>query len=147
MFTRSTQPALLGGLWNEMDRWFGDLLGDESWAPSLRDDRVSLPLNVWEDEEQYHVHAEVPGLDEKSLELEVLGDRLTISGDFGSEAPEGATYHRKERTSGKFTREVTLPGEIDSAKVTASLEDGVLTVALPKAAAAKPRRLTVKKAR
>lgn len=147
MFTRSTQPASLGGLWNEMDRWFGDLFGDEARTPAMQDDRASLPLNVWGDEEHYHVQSDVPGLDEKSLELEVVGDRLTIAGSFESETPEGVTYHRKEGVRGKFSREVTLPGEIDPARVTATLEDGVLTVVLPKAAAAKPRRLTVKKAR
>lgn len=57
---------------------------------------------------------------------------------------EDARYHRRERNAGKFSRMLSLPGHIDTEKVEASCSDGVLTVVLPKAAAAKPKQITVK---
>ena len=128
-----------------MDRWFEDFFGDEATGMTPRGDRSSLPLNVWEDDEGYHVQSEVPGLDEHSLELEVRGNHLTLAGTYESDEAEGVKYHRRERTRGTFRRQIKLPGEIDAANVAARLEDGVLTVTLPKAEAAKPRRLTITK--
>ncbi|MBW2035652.1 MAG: Hsp20/alpha crystallin family protein, partial [Deltaproteobacteria bacterium] len=79
------------------------------------------------------------------LDISVTGDSLTISGErkIPSE-DENANYHRRERESGKFSRVLSLPGQIDTSKVEASTADGIFTVVLPKSEAAKPKQITIK---
>lgn len=103
-------------------------------------------LNVWEQDDVFYAEAEVPGLRQEDLELSVVGNELTIKGrreTAAEKSGEQAVYHRRERNVGEFTRVVTLPAEINPDAVTASLTGGVLTVKLPKAEAAKPRRINV----
>jgi HSP20 family protein len=73
-----------------------------------------------------------------------MGDELTIKGHRKPMAGEKLTYHRQERGTGEFTRLLTLPVEIDADTVEAVLQDGVLTITLPKEEAAKPRQIEVK---
>ncbi len=132
----------LNRLRDEMDRMFGQILGDT--LPTASFGPTAFPaLNVREDAEAFHVEAELPGLKMSDLEIFVLGRELTIKGRRTPPAVEGATYHRQERGSGEFSRTVRLPVPIDSDKVAASLKDGVLTVTLPKTPEAKPRRIDV----
>jgi HSP20 family protein len=106
--------------------------------------RVFPPLNVWEDGERLMVEAEAPGLDMNDVEVQVVGNELTIKGERKPVEGRELTYHRQERGTGSFTRTVTLPIEVNAEKVEAVLKDGVLTIALPKAEAAKARKITVK---
>ncbi len=102
-------------------------------------------MNVTEDKDNYYVRAELPGLKADELEISVTGDNLSIAGE--RKLPiedEKAQYHRREREAGRFSRIVSLPAEIDAGKVEARCADGVLTVTLPKAEAAKPKQITVK---
>lgn len=101
-------------------------------------------VNVWEDDQSLFVETELPGLALADIDVTVMGNELTIKGERKEAAVEGATYHRRERTVGSFARTMTLPVEVDSARVTASLKDGVLSITLPKAEAAKPRKIEVK---
>ncbi|MBW1681544.1 MAG: Hsp20/alpha crystallin family protein [Deltaproteobacteria bacterium] len=102
-------------------------------------------LNVTEDKENFYVRAELPGVKAEDLELSVTGDSLTLSGERKIAAEdENARYHRREREAGKFSRIVTLPAQVEPAKVEASCADGVLTVVLPKAEASKPKTISVK---
>jgi HSP20 family protein len=101
-------------------------------------------IDVVEDAERYTLTAEVPGLEEKDVELVVEKDTLVLSGARTIEAPKGSTVHVRERASAKFTRKLSLPRTIDTSAVTAKLENGVLTVTLPKAKDALPRRIDVK---
>jgi len=106
---------------------------------------VFPPLNVSQDHENYYVRAEVPGIGPKDLEITALGRKLSISGKRELEREnERASYHRKERAEGAFSRTVTLPAEFDPDKVNASYKAGILTVTLPKADAAKPRQIVIK---
>jgi len=73
-----------------------------------------------------------------------VGNELTIKGRRQPAQGEDLAYHRRERGTGEFTRTVTLPAEVDATKVEARLENGVVTVTMPKAATAKPRKITVK---
>jgi len=101
-------------------------------------------LNVTEDKDQYYIRAELPGISSKDLDIEATGKSLSISGHRQiPSAEEGAKYHRRERESGKFSRVITLPGDIDTTKVNASLSNGILTILLPKAEATKPRQITI----
>lgn len=100
-------------------------------------------IEVREESDRFTVSALLPGIEPKDLEMTVLGNTLTLSGERKTEAPEGVTWHRRERGAGKFLRTVDLPAEIDADQVKADFKDGVLSVILPKAAAAQPKRITI----
>jgi HSP20 family protein len=89
------------------------------------------------------ITAQLPGVDKKEVELTVLGDTLTISGEKKLPAEEDVTYIRHERPHGTFRRLIDLPYSIAQDKINASYKDGVLTITLPKAEEAKPRQIAV----
>ena len=102
-------------------------------------------MNVTEDKDNYYVRAELPGLKAAELDISVTGDNLSITGERKLPVEdEKAQYHRREREAGRFSRIVSLPAQIDAGRVEARCADGVLTVTLPKAEAAKPKQITVK---
>jgi HSP20 family protein len=101
-------------------------------------------VNVWEDEENVYAEAELPGVKLDDIELFVVGDQLTIKGERRVVNDDDVSYLRKERGTGSFARELSLPVAVDSGQVEATLRDGVLTVTLPKAEEAKPRKVEVK---
>lgn len=111
--------------------------------PSYRT-QVYPPLNIYDDGESMIVRAEVPGVDPKTLNVEVTGDTLTLRGERKvPEVSEGASYHRRERDFGQFRRSFTLPDKIDNHKVHATCQDGVLEVRLPHAEETKARKVSV----
>ncbi len=141
----------LSQLRSELDRVFSDAfngnLADRPWLQrgGAGSRGQGFPaVNVWEDEANLYAEAELPGLRMEELELLVQGNELTIKGEGRSGAQEGVTYHRRERGSGPFSGLVRLPVEIDVEKTEAELENGVLTVKLPKAASARARKIQVK---
>jgi len=102
------------------------------------------PVNVWEDEENVYVEAELPGMKLEHLELFVReGNELTVKGERPAVEEKG-TWHRRERGIGKFERVIELPFPVQPEKVVARFEQGVLHVTLPKSEAVKPRRIAVK---
>lgn len=101
------------------------------------------PLNVWDCGEALCVEAELPGVQMSDLEIYAAGNELSIKGKRQPAEREG-TYHRQERPAGEFSRIITLPADVDHEKVEAVLKDGVLSIRLPKAEGAKPRRIPVK---
>jgi HSP20 family protein len=104
-----------------------------------------FPLaNITENKDCYYVRAEVPGVIADEIDISVTGKTLSIAGERKIPTEEGASYHRRERRAGRFSRMITMPSDIDNNKVEAEFSNGVLTVKLPKAAAAKPRQITVK---
>jgi HSP20 family protein len=130
----------LSQLQNEMNRLF------DRWGDDGRRSQVDFPpLNIWEVDDALLVEAELPGLDMKDLEIYVTGtDQLTLKGERKETLPQKSTQHRQERGFGKFVRVLTLPISVDANKVEAKLENGILTLRLPKHEAAKPRKITVK---
>lgn len=105
--------------------------------------RCYPPVNVWEDGESYFVEAEVPGVDLNDIELQVVGNEVTIKGKRDAPSDETAAFHRRERGSGCFGRAVTLPTDVNTEKVEAVLKSGVLTITLPKADVARAKKITV----
>jgi len=102
-------------------------------------------MNVWTNEDGAVVTAELPGIDHKDIDISVNNDTLTVIGcRQPEELPKDATYHRRERGCGRFSRSFQLPFQVEAGKVSAAFERGVLQITLPRAEADKPRRIAVK---
>lgn len=144
---RNTFGAPLGMWRDDMDRLVSDFLRGlpgQLASTGLTTGRSFPAVNVWETDGELFAECEVPGLAQEDLHIFVVGNELTIKGERKSpSAEEGVAYHRRERGVGAFTRVVHLPSEVDSSQVAASLQDGVLLITLPKAEAAKPRKIQV----
>ncbi|MBF0539140.1 MAG: Hsp20/alpha crystallin family protein [Nitrospirae bacterium] len=138
----------LRSIQRDMNELFGDFWGDFEVAPFGRHWGGFEPrLNVTEDDREVKVSAELPGLDEKDIDVSLTKDSLTIKGEKKEEKEEKATgYYRVERSYGTFSRTVTLPCEIDQDKVEASFKKGVLVITLPKTAEAcsEKKKITIK---
>jgi HSP20 family protein len=126
----------------QMDQLTQGLFGRPGlgWRPAS----VFPAINLTEDTENYYVRAELPGIKADALDIQAIGRNLTISGErtIASEG-ENVRYHRRERESGKFSRVIGMPGDIDTNKVDAKLANGMLTVTIAKAEAAKPKQITI----
>ena len=121
----------------QLDQMFDD-------APQQRVSAGVFPLiNLTEDKDNYYVRAELPGLKGDELDIQVTGNNLAISGERKITAEEDARYHRKEREAGTFSRMIGLPGEVNSDKVEANLENGILRIVVSKAEIAKPKQISV----
>ncbi len=142
MLSSQWQPMQeMNRLRHEMDRLFGNYGGER---PRDRGASVFPALNVWEDDDNYFVEAELPGFGLEELEIYVTGgNELSISGERKPLELEGGAWHRQERGFGKFRRTLDLPGEVKSDGVSATLKYGVLTISLPKSEEVKPRRIKV----
>lgn len=112
---------------------------------STRSAGVFPLINLTEDRDNYYVKAELPGIKAEALDIQAKDRSLSVSGERKIETEnDGVKYHRKEREGGKFSRMITLPGEIDAEKINAQLKRGILKIVVPKAEAAKPRQIIVK---
>ncbi len=129
---------------SEVDRLMGDVFG----AAPVRATRtwgtpVFPAVNVWDEGEQLFAEAELPGVKSEDLDISVVGDQLTLCGRRPDGTGEETSFHRRERGVGDFSRTLRLPYEVDAEGVEATLRDGVLTLRLPKAQSAKPRKIQV----
>jgi HSP20 family protein len=101
---------------------------------------ITPDVDVTESDTEIRVSAELPGMEEKDIEVEMSGNRLTIRGEKTEEREQKEKdYHVSERRYGSFRRMLTLPDSVDAAKVAAEMKNGVLSVVLPKTAEAKAR--------
>jgi HSP20 family protein len=106
---------------------------------------VFPPMNITQDDDKFYLRAEIPGIQTDELSITALRNRVTISGSRQIPSENGrASYHRKERPEGAFSRTVRLPTEVDAERVEARYSGGILTLVMPKAEAAKPRQIAVK---
>mgnify|MGYP005840019609 FL=1 len=107
--------------------------------------RVYPALNLTDDGNNFYIRAELPGVNPESLDISVVEGQLMLRGERKIEPEEqNAGYHRRERESGFFRRTIALPSRVDPGKVSADMKNGVLTVTLPRAEEAKPRKISVK---
>ncbi|HEX4448170.1 MAG TPA: Hsp20/alpha crystallin family protein [Polyangiaceae bacterium] len=107
--------------------------------------RVAWPaVNISETKEAYVVRAEVPGLAEGEVTVQIEDDALLVSGERKTPAPEGYQVHVRERAPFALGRKLPLPGRVDAGAVTATMKDGILVVTLPKSGDALPRQIAVK---
>ena len=133
----------LNQLRDEMDRLLSGMA--ESAAANLwsRPGRGHHALNLWEEGDTLKAELEVPGLKQDQVDISVIGGELSIELHRPEMKQEGVVYHRRERPVGDFRRVLRLPADVDPDRVTAQLRDGVLTISLPKAESAKPRKIHV----
>jgi HSP20 family protein len=138
---------------SQMDELFSDFAGGFPRLTGGGDGLLALRVDVSETPAELTVKADLPGVQEKNIDITVSGDQLTIKAEKKSEADEkkdekGRIYHRTERSYGFFQRTMTLPFDIDPQKVGATFKDGVLTVSLPKPAEVQKqtKKIEVKKA-
>ncbi len=119
-----------------------DLLFDQAFsAPAAN---WSPATDITETETGYALTVDVPGVAAESLTIGVERNVLTLKGERPAPARDEATrWHRSERASGEFVRQVTLPNHVDTGRIQATLEHGVLTIAIPKAESAKARTIPV----
>ena len=103
------------------------------------------PASLIPGDAEYIFELEVPGFEEKKLNVAVVDHTLTVKGERTEEKEEkGKTFHKIERGHGKFVRRFALPTEVDATKVSAEFKEGVLNVHLPKSANAMPKATVVK---
>jgi HSP20 family protein len=133
----------------EIDRAFADFgRGDPShkvaFLPGIGPRQYPL-VNLSEDKDKIYVEALTPGVDPKSLNVTVMQNRLTLSGEKSPIPAEvkAEAFHRNERASGKFLRTLDLPVEVDDSSVQAEYKNGLLLVTISKAEKAKPKQITV----
>ncbi len=118
----------------EVDKLMDDFFGGFDLRHfSTRPDRFMPQMDVVDTDKVIMVSAELPGIDDKDIEISLTSEDLTIRGEKKEETEEkGKDYYRSERSYGSFTRTIPLPVEVDTAKAEASFKKGVLTVKLPK---------------
>jgi len=109
--------------------------------------RAYPPVNLYANENNLLLTAELPGIDPEHVDITVTGATLTIKGERPPMAPQsGESFHRRERLGGQFAREISLPYEVDPTKTEASYHKGVLTVKMSRPESLKPRKVLVKSA-
>jgi HSP20 family protein len=126
------------------DRLFDEFNRSVEYAPGWSSVAGYPRTNLYDKGDHFEMVAEVPGLSKEDLNVKIQGNYLEISGKREIKVPEGYRVHRGERGSESFTRSLTLPADVDSGKVSATLRDGLLTLTLPKSEAAKPRQISIK---
>lgn len=139
--------------WPSLDRWmslrddlnslfelpFGSSFGRagqlfSGWSPAL---------DLYQSNDNVVAIIELPGMRKEDIEISLHDGTLTISGERRRETSDGENTERTERYIGKFRRSITLPARVDANKVSATYQDGILTVTLPKAEEAKPKQIPV----
>lgn len=131
---------------DQMDRLFEDTF---SLFPSAQN-RFQMPriwgldLDVSETDEAYTVKAAVPGITPEELDITLTNNVLTIKGELeATEEQEGEVYHMRELRYGSFSRSLTLPEQVNADEIEARVENGILTLVMPKSEESKPKRIPV----
>ena len=134
---------LLNQLQREVNRLFEtSRLGDEETGHMLAD--WAPAVDIKEEPAQFVIHADLPGVDIKDIEITLENGVLTLKGQRAAEKKEETQqYRRIERVRGTFLRRFSLPDAVDAEKVAARCKDGVLEVVVPKREAAQPRRIAI----
>jgi HSP20 family protein len=131
-------------LQDRMNRLFRESYGPEGREESLTTTTFAPPVDVYEDEHTVSLKIEVPGIDEKDIDVRIENNVLTVHGERKFEKEEKEeNFRRVERQYGSFTRTFTLPTTVDAEKVSANYDKGILKIALPKKAEAKPKQIKV----
>jgi HSP20 family protein len=137
-WTPSQQAVAAQPLFRLFDTFFNDAgedLTTRTWTP---------PVDIQETDDAYRIHAELPGMTKDDIQITLENNVLRLSGERKLEKDvKKENYHRIERTYGAFSRSFALPTQVSPDKVEAKFENGVLSIVVPKAEQAKPRRIAI----
>src|SRR5437762_9431509 len=126
-----------------MDQLFQEsFIRPNGWSGAAA--QITMPVDLWETKDAYHLRADLPGMTAEEIEINVTGDTVSLAGE--TKAPTDVTndgWLRQERRTGKFQRAFTLPVQIDSNAVTATFTEGVLELVLPKSETVKPKTVKI----
>jgi len=129
---------------NRMNRLFRESYSPEAPEEALTTTSFAPPVDIYEDEHNIALKLEVPGIDEKDIDVRIEGNTLTVHGERKIEKDEKEeNFRRVERQYGSFTRSFTLPSSVDSGQVSANYDNGVLKIKLATKAEAKPKQIKV----
>ena len=129
---------------NRMDRLFRESYSPEGPEEALTTTSFAPPVDTYEDEHTVTLKMEVPGIDEKDIDVRIENNTLTVHGERKIEKEEKQeNFRRVERQYGSFTRSFTLPSSVDAGQITADYDKGVLKIKLAKKAEAKPKQIKV----
>jgi HSP20 family protein len=129
---------------NRMNRLFRESYSPEGPEEALTTTNFAPPVDVYEDEHKIALKLEVPGIDEKDIDVRIEGNTLTVHGERKIEKEEKEeNFRRVERQYGSFTRSFTLPSSVDLGQVSAHYDKGLLKIHLAKKAEAKPKQIKV----
>lgn len=135
----------VSNLRDEMDQFF-DQLFQSTWDLTRETQLMggwSPVIDLYEDNDNLVVKAEVPGMKKEDIQITLHGDTLSISGERKLERKTDSGTYRSERFEGRFHRVFSLPTVVNPDKITATYADGLLTISMPKAEEAKPKQIPV----
>jgi len=130
---------------NRINRWFNE----PYWPASRMDDDTGMGMwnpavDLYEKDDHFVIKAELPGVNKKDIAIDLKDRVLTLSGERSHENEvKEENYYRRERSYGKFQRAFTLPADVDSDKINAEFNDGILQIEIPKPEGQKPRKVTI----
>jgi HSP20 family protein len=130
------------GLLDEIDTLASEMW--DAWKPFTLDHSLVPHTDIYEEKGQLVMKTELPGIDKKDLDISLEGDRLTIKAEKKEEVKEDATHHTRERYYGQYFRSITLPYPVNEGKISATLENGVLELKLPRAEEVKAKKIEIK---
>jgi len=131
-------------LQDRMNRLFEETMEGGKKAELVRAGAWAPPVDIFENENEIILSAELPGIDMKDVDVQVRENTLTLKGERKMEKAEHKeNYHRVERVYGSFMRSFTLPSTVDQEKITANYTKGVLEIRLPKTAKSKPTQIKI----
>ena len=129
---------------NRMNRLFQDTYGQGSTEESITTSAFVPPVDIYEDEHNITLKIEVPGIEQKDIDVRLENNTLTVRGERKFEKEEKEeNFHRVERRYGSFYRAFTLPNTVDTDSVKADYDNGLLKITLAKKAEAKPKQIKV----
>ena len=134
----------LATMQNRLNRFVRESYSPEGPEEALTTTSFAPPVDIYEDEHTIAVKMEVPGIDEKDIDVRIESNTLTVHGERKIEKEEKEeNFRRVERQYGSFTRSFTLPSSVDTGQVSAHYDKGILKISLAKKAEAKPKQIKV----
>jgi HSP20 family protein len=127
-----------------MDRLFEDAWVRPSAATGQQGGSMAMPLDLYEKDDNLVIRASLPGVKPEDVNITVQGNTLTIEGEMRMDEQHKGNVRHQEHRYGRFFRSVTLPARVDADKADASFEHGVVTLTLPKEAAARTRQIPLR---
>jgi HSP20 family protein len=130
-------------VFQDVERFANDMW--DNWTPVYHEQRSSIPMEMFELKDDLVIRAEMPGIKKENIDVSLEGDELTLKATKKEEArPEGTESYLCELGFGEYTRTVTLPFPVSSEKTTATFENGMLEIRLPKTEESKPKHIEVR---